>query len=83
MFSTRAFNSDNIIAIATMDYQAGRFAEAERGCRAVLKVVPDDASALYLLGLTEVQAGSVEAVVSISATGHPWLVFASPSPGTF
>jgi glycosyltransferase involved in cell wall biosynthesis len=64
MFYTRAFNSDNILAIATMDYQAGRFAEAERGCRAVLKVVPDDASALYLLGLTEVQAGSVEAGVA-------------------
>ena len=61
MFSTRAFSSSDIIAIATMDYQAGRFADAERGCRAVLKLVPDDASALYLLGLTEVQAGSVEA----------------------
>jgi hypothetical protein len=30
MFSTRAFNSDNVIAIAMMDYQAGRFAEADR-----------------------------------------------------
>jgi glycosyltransferase involved in cell wall biosynthesis len=64
MFSTRAFNSDNVIAIAMMDYQAGRFAEAERGCRTVLKLIPDDASALYLLGLTEVQAGSVEAGVA-------------------
>lgn len=61
MFSTRAFSSNDIIAIATMDYQAGRLAEAERGCRAVLKLVPDDANALYLLGLTELQAGSVEA----------------------
>jgi Flp pilus assembly protein TadD len=58
MFSTRAFNSDNVIAIAMMDYQEGRFAEAERGCRTVLKLIPDDASALYLLGLTEVQAGN-------------------------
>jgi tetratricopeptide (TPR) repeat protein len=61
MFSTRAFNSDDILAIATMDYRSGRFAEAERGCRAVLKLVPDDASALYLLGLIEVQGGGVEA----------------------
>ena len=61
MFSTRAFNSDDILAIATMDYRSGRFTEAERGCRAVLKLVPDDASALYLLGLAEVQGGGVEA----------------------
>jgi tetratricopeptide (TPR) repeat protein len=61
MFSTRAFSSDDILAIATMDYQSGRLADAERGCRAVLKHVADEARALYLLGLIEVQAGSVEA----------------------
>ena len=61
MFSTRAFSGSDVLAIATMDYHAGRFAEAERGCRAALKLLPDDAGVLYLLGLTEVQLGSVDA----------------------
>ncbi len=59
MFSTRPFGGDDILAIATMDYQTGRFADAQRGCRAALKLVPDDANALFLLGLTEVQLGSI------------------------
>ena len=61
MFSTRAFSGSDVLAIAVMDYHAGRFAEAERGCRAALKLLPNDADVLYLLGLTEVQLGSVEA----------------------
>lgn len=61
MFSTRAFSGSDVLAIAAMDYHAGRFAEAERGCRAALKLLPDDADVLYLLGLTEVQLGSVDA----------------------
>jgi GT2 family glycosyltransferase len=61
MFSTRAFSGSEVLAVATMDYHAGRFVEAERGCRAALKLLPDDPNALYLLGLTEVQIGSVEA----------------------
>jgi tetratricopeptide (TPR) repeat protein len=61
MFSTRAFSGSDVLAIATMDYHAGRFAEAERGCRAALKLLPDDANVLYLLGLAEVQLGGVEA----------------------
>jgi hypothetical protein len=55
MFSTRAFSGSDVLAIATMDYQAGRFADAERGFRAALKLLPDDANVLYLLGLAEVQ----------------------------
>lgn len=61
MFSTRAFSGSDVLAIAMMDYHAGRFAEAERGCRAALKLLPDDANVLYLLGLTEVQLGGAEA----------------------
>jgi tetratricopeptide (TPR) repeat protein len=64
MFSTRAFGVDDILAVATMDYHAGRFADAQRGCRTALKLLPDDANALYLLGLTEVGLGSVEAGVA-------------------
>ena len=61
MFSTRAFSGSDVLAIATMDYQAGRFAEAERGCRAALKLLPENADALYLLGLAEVQLGTAAA----------------------
>jgi len=61
MFSMRAFSSSDVLAIATMDYQAGRFAEAERGCKAALKLLPDDGNVLYLLGLAEVQLGSAAA----------------------
>ncbi len=61
MFSTRASSGGDVLAIATMDFHAGRFVEAERGCRAALKLLPDDANVLYLLGLTEVQLGSSEA----------------------
>jgi len=64
MFSRRALSGNDVLAIAAMDYHAGRFAEAERGCRTALKLLPDDAGVLYLLGLAELQLGSVESGVA-------------------
>lgn len=60
MLPKRTFDAADLLAIATMDYHAGRFADAQRGCKAALALRPDDPNAAYLLGLSEVQLGNIE-----------------------
>jgi hypothetical protein len=60
-----AFDPDLLLAIASMDYQAGRFADAQRGCSALLQIRPDDPSALHLLGMTEARLGRVPAALEL------------------
>jgi tetratricopeptide (TPR) repeat protein len=46
-----------LLAIAGMDLDAGRFADALRGYQTVLRLRPEDSKALYHAGLAEVQLG--------------------------
>jgi tetratricopeptide (TPR) repeat protein len=50
-----------LLAIAGMDFKAGRFADARRAYNSVLDLRPDDAAVLYGLGVTEVELGRVDA----------------------
>jgi hypothetical protein len=65
MLPPRAFDPETVLAVAAMDFQAGRFADARRGYSAVLQARPDDADVLYRLGSTEIQLGRAEAGLAL------------------
>src|SRR5262245_30006536 len=61
------FDPDVLLAIASMDYQAGRFTDAQRGYSSLLQIRPDDPHALHFLGLTEAKLGRREAALTLLA----------------
>ena len=54
-----------LLAEADAHRRAGRNAEAERLCRQVLQLAPDQPDALHLLGLTLVQAGNARLAIPL------------------
>jgi Glycosyltransferase like family/Tetratricopeptide repeat len=52
---------EKLLAIAGMDFKAGRFADARRAYSAVLGLRPDDPDVLYRLGVTDVELGRADA----------------------
>jgi tetratricopeptide (TPR) repeat protein len=59
MAAQQIYDPELLLAIAGMDFQAGRLADALRGYQTVLRLRPEDSKALYHAGATEVQLGRV------------------------
>jgi tetratricopeptide (TPR) repeat protein len=64
MSSEPRYDPEILLAIASMDYQAGRFADALRGYSSVLQLRPDDPKVLYHLGMVEVQMQRIDVGVA-------------------
>ena len=55
---------DNILQVASLSHQSGRFADAELGYRKVLEIQPENEIALYLLGVVSLQVGKISQAIT-------------------